>query len=235
MRIINLYLIFILYCFFSAPVAAQETKQVYPDKLPAVNIRTSLSSWAEFDAGLMLGINYRWHKNFSASFEPTLIFFTPFSDEGGKVSPSGIKIRSDLRYHFARKRKKSPETFLAPEFHYKYTKTRREGLFGINCQNGQCAYFQEAVYSQLKNEVGALLKAGIIFPMGFISKKERLFLELYFGLGVKGLKFRETDIPPGGSFVHSPNRSPLNFRNSWGRDHYNVPMMPLGLKLLFSL
>ena len=235
MRIIPLALSFLLFCFFPAPVSAQKNKQVYQDKLPALNLRTSLSSWAEFDAGLMLGINYRWHKNFSATFEPTWIFFSPFTDEGRKLSPSGIKIRSDLRYHFARKRKKNPETFLAPEFHYKHTKTRREDLFGINCQNGQCAYFQEAVYSQLKNEVGALLKAGIIFPMGFISKKERLFLELYFGLGVKGMKFTQTGIPEGGSFVRPPRRSPLALRNSWVSDRYTLPMMPLGLKLLFSL
>ncbi len=235
MRIILLSFTLILLSLFSVTVVAQENKQVELTDIPQFTLRTSLTSWADYDAGLMLGINYRWHKNFSASFEPTWIFFSPFTDGGARLSPSGIKIRADLRYHFTKKQRKNPEAFLAPEFHYKHTKMEREDRFGINCQNGQCAYFQEAVYSQLKNEVGALLKAGIIVPMGFISRKDRVFLELYLGFGIKQLKFRETNIPEGASFVNPPYRSPLGIRNSGDRNRYTLPMMPAGLKLLLTL
>ncbi|MEO7924857.1 MAG: hypothetical protein ABIR30_14330 [Chitinophagaceae bacterium] len=219
--------------FLSLKSPAQSNEQ--GKEYRTFSLRTSLSSWAEYDAGIMLGINYRWHKNFSASLEPTWIFFSPFTNQGERISPSGVKIRADLRYHFPKKRKNSAEGFIAPEFHYKYTKTEKEDVFGINCQNGQCAYFQEAVYSQLKNELGALVKAGIIAPLGFISKKDRLFLELHLGLGAKQMKFRETDLPPGGSFVNPPFRGGLGINNGTDRNRFVVPILPLGFKLVLAI
>ena len=226
----------ILVLFFSTPLSAQRAKTIYQGSYPEYNLRTSLTSYFDFDAGIMLGIGYRWSNNFSASFEPTWIFYNALAvDRFDKIYPSGIKIRTDLKYHFPRRTKKSLDAFIAPEFHYKYTKTRKEDQFGINCQNGQCAYFQDAVYTDLKNEIGGSIKAGMILPLTFINKKERLFLEFYGGFGIKQLKFRETDLPVGGSFVSPPDRSFLGFNIDDSRNIYSRPMLPGGLKLIFTL
>lgn len=220
--------------FFLCPeLSAQNRKD--EKKISSFNIRTSLLSWAEYDAGVMLGVNYRWSRNFSASLEPTWIFFCPYETNGRRLSPSGIKIRSDLRYHFPKKNRNSLEGFLGPEFHYKHTSTEREDVFGINCQNGQCAYFQEAVYTQLKNEWGGLLKAGIIAPLGFISKKDRLFLEMHLAVGAKKLIFKEVDLPLGGSFRNPPFRGGLGFNDGTDRNRFVVPLLPVGFKLVLAI
>ncbi len=222
--------------FLSMNVSAQKSKQSDEGFYPQFSLHTSLTSYLDYDAGIMLGINYRWSKNFSASFEPTWIFYNGFVTDGDqKISPSGFKIRSDFRYHFDKRTKRSLDAFIAPEFHYKYTKTKKEDRFGINCQNGQCAYFQDAVYSELKNEIGVLLKAGIIAPLTFISKSNRLLLEMYTGFGLKQLKFKETDLPVGGSFINPPDRSLLSIGNTTDRNTYTRPMLPAGFKLIFLL
>lgn len=222
--------------FFSMTVSAQNNTQNDNDSYPQFSLHTSLTSWLDYDAGIMLGINYRWSQKFSASFEPTWIFYNGLvTNPDEKIFPSGIKIRSDLRYHFPKKTKKSLDAFAGPELHYKRTKTEKEDRFGINCQNGQCAYFQDAVYTEIKNEIGALIKAGIVAPLTFISKNNRLGLELYAGFGIKQLKFRETDLPTGGSFINPPDRRLLRFDNTTDRNTYSLPMLPGGLKLILKL
>ncbi len=226
----------ILILVFSSTVSAQKNSKTLKQSYKEFSLRSSLTSFFDYDAGIMLGVNYRWSEHFSASFEPTWIFYNSFITAGeARIVPSGIKIRADVKYHFPKRSKKSLEAFVAPEFHYKYTKTEKEDLFGINCQNGQCAFFQEAVYKELKNEIGGLLKAGIIAPLTFISKQDRLFLEIHSGLGVKHLRFRETDLPVGGSFVNPPDRSFLSFGNITDRNTSTRPMLPFGLKLFYIL
>ena len=221
----------ILILFFSLSVSAQKSKQDRQVSYPEFNLRTSLTSFLDEDAGIMLGVNYRWSQKFSASFEPTWIFFSVFSSAGSeKIYPSGIKIRTDLRYHFPKKQRGSPDFFIAPEFHYKYTKTQIEDLFGINCQNGQCAFFQDAVYTDIKREIGGLVKMGLITPFPFIDNG-RWLLEFYGGLGIKRLDFRETNLPIGGSFVSPPSRTPFGQPGSG----FGLPMLPGGLKLIFVL
>ncbi|MBC7873008.1 MAG: hypothetical protein H7Y01_03370 [Ferruginibacter sp.] len=225
----------LLFLFFSITVSAQNRKPFYEGAYPEFSLRTSLTSFFDYDAGIMLGINYRWSKNFSASFEPTWIFYNGFDvDNADKIYPSGIKIRTDIRYHFSRRNKKSLDAFISPEFHYKYTTTEREDQFGINCQNGQCAYFQNAIYRDIKNEIGGILKLGLITPFPFV-KNDRWFLEMYSGFGAKQLKFRETGLPVGGSFVSPPNRMILSIGNQTDRNTFTRPMLPGGVKLIFVL
>ena len=69
----------ILILFISLTVSAQKNKQDSEVSYPELNLRTSLTSFLDEDAGIMLGVNYRWSKKFSASFEPTWIFFTVFT------------------------------------------------------------------------------------------------------------------------------------------------------------
>ena len=218
-------------CFmFSNVVSAQNNNQSQQGSYPEFSLRTSLTSFVDYDAGIMLGVNYRWSHRFSASLEPTWIFYSPYVDGGSALNPSGFKIRADLRYHFSNKNEKYPEFFIAPEFHYKHSKSEKEALFGINCLSGQCAYFQNAVYTDDKKEIGGLLKLGLLTPPPFV-KNRRWLLELYIGAGVKNLSFKETNLPVGGSFVNLPRRTPFGQRS----DNFALPMLPAGFKLIFIL
>lgn len=224
----------ILGLFFSVTISAQKNKQAIKNSYPEFSLRTSLTSYIDYDAGIMLGINYRWSKNFSASFEPTWIFYNGLvTNRDEKIFPSGIKIRADLRYYFPKRSNSGPDFFIAPEFHYKSVKTEKEDRFGINCQNGQCAYFQDAVYTEQKKEIGGLLKAGLMAPLSFIGKKDRWLIEIYGGFGVKQLKFKETHLPIGGSFVNPPNRAFFSLGNRRDRNTYSILMLPAGIKLVF--
>ncbi|MCY7310672.1 MAG: hypothetical protein LH619_07830, partial [Chitinophagaceae bacterium] len=181
---------------------------------------------------IMLGVGYRWSNRFSAAIEPTWIFYNGFTIENnGKTIPSGIKIRCDLKYHLSKKRRKrNPDFFIAPEFHYKYTKTQKEDLFGINCVSGQCAYFQDAVYTDVKNEIGGIIKLGLITRFPFVTNN-RWLLEMYGGAGIKRLNFRETNLPVGGAFVNPPGRTPFGQPSNG----FGLPMIPVGFKLIFVL
>ena len=174
-------------------------------ELPAergIYIRTNPLSFLEIDAGVMVGIRYQWNKNFSATLDPTFIFFSPYygADEYNS-QPIGIKMRADVRYHFYKPSNRS-RVFIAPEFHYKYRTIDRTTTFGINCVNQNCAYYMEDTYTEIKTEVGGSIKMGVDLH---IDKQARLSLELYGGLGVKIFQYKEESIPPGGSFISEPS------------------------------
>lgn len=215
---------------FSLSVSAQKNKQSNEGSYPGFSLHTSLTSYLDYNAGIMLGAGYRWSKHFSASLEPTWIFYSFYADGNSKIIPSGIKIRADLKYYFNKRKPRHPDFYIAPEFHYKYTKTKKEDQFGINCQNGQCVFFQNAVYTDIKNEIGGLVKTGIILPLLFI-KNHRWLIDMYVGIGGKQLNYKETDLPLGGSFVNLPTRTIFGNYD----DHYALPMVPAGFKLIFIL
>jgi Protein of unknown function (DUF3575) len=217
--------------------AFSQRKGKFTPKVPLLSLRTGISSWFDYDAGLMLGVNYRWSKHFSATIEPTWIFYNGLNnpDLDEVIKPSGYKLRADVRYHFRRESRRDPDFFLSPEFHYKSVNTEREDEFGINCLGGNCDYFQTATYTEKKKEIGGFIKAGILTPLSFIDKTDRLNLEVYLGVGVKSVKFTETNLPLGGSFVNPPDRLLFNTSNDADRSTATAPMMPFGLKLSFNL
>jgi hypothetical protein len=168
-----------------------------------IYIRTNPLSFLEIDAGAMVGVRYQWNKKFSATLDPTFIFFSPYyGADSYNSQPLGIKIRADVRYHFNKPGSNGGRPFIAPEFHYKYRSVDRTTTFGINCINQNCAYYMEDTYREIKTEVGGSLKMGVDVP---IDKQERLSLELYGGLGLKIFKYNEESIPPGGSFISEPS------------------------------
>ena len=226
----------ILILFFSVTLSAQKNNKIDVRNYPELSLRTSLNSYFDFDAGIMLGINYRWTEKFSASIEPTWIFYNGLTiGEEQKTFPSGIKIRADIRYHFPKTRKRGLEFFIAPELHLKYVRTKKEDDFGIDCQNGQCTFIQQAVYTEIKNEVGGILKLGTIAPLGFINN-DRWFIEFYSGFGVKRQKFKERDLPTGGSFINAPDRGNFfNFGTTNDRNTIFAPLFPVGIKVVFVL
>jgi hypothetical protein len=225
-----------LILFFSVTLSAQKNNKISFGNYPKLSLRTSLHSYFDYDAGVMLGINYRWTEKFSITVDPTFIFYNGVAiNEEEKFFPSGFKIRADVRYHFPHKRKNGTDFFIAPELHLKYVRTKKQGDFGINCQNGQCNYTQQAVYTEVKNEIGGILKLGAIVPLSFLNS-DRWFFEFYSGFGVKRQKFKETDLPTGGSFINPPNRSNfVNFGATNDRNTIFAPLFPVGIKVVFVL
>jgi hypothetical protein len=224
----------LLLVLFSCTIAAAQNRKIANESADlGFNLRTSLTSYFDYDAGIMLGVGYRWSNRFSAAIEPTWILFNASNvNQDEIIIPKGIKLRADIKYHFSKRRRKA-DFFIAPEFHYKNVKTEKEATFGINCQNGQCAFFQDALYTEGKKETGGLLKLGLLTPFPFV-KNDNLLLEIYGGfLGVKIQKFTESDLPIGGSFFTPPERSiifPTNERNI-----ATLPIIPFGLKVVFLL
>ncbi len=211
--------------FVFTNVHAQSKSTHYPEW----NVRTSLTSYFDYNAGIMLGVGCRWSDRFSAAFEPTWIFYNSFSSETeAKVYPSGIKIRTDVKLYLNKRRGKV-DFFLAPEYHYKYVESQKQGNFGINCIGGSCAYFQDAYYTEIKKEHGGLLKIGLNCWFPFVNDP-RLQLEFNTGFGAKTRTFRETNLPSGGSFIGGPNRNGVFIGTDRG-----VPLIPFGLKMLFIL
>src|SRR4030095_8281759 len=137
MRILSLTsLIF----FLSSKFSFSQQKELPNER--SIYIRTNPLSFLEIDAGIMVGVRYQWNKNFSATLDPTFIFFSPYyGADSYNSQPLGIKIRADVRYHFNKVSSNQRRLFIAPEFHYKYRTVDRTTTFGINCINQNCAYY----------------------------------------------------------------------------------------------
>jgi hypothetical protein len=198
---------------------------------PIVTLRTNPLSFLENDGNIMLGVGYQWHQRWAMAIDPGYIFFTPYNNsETSQVSSmSGIKVRADVRYFFEKSRKGLFNTFVAPEFHYKYVRSRKWEDFGINCLGGQCDYYQRAEYTEIKKEMGAALKIGTILPLG----NGRFNVEVYGGLGFKFKRFVDTDLPLGGSFVNPPDHSGL--LNTNGDPDAAYFILPAGVKFTYRV
>lgn len=188
-----------------------------------IALRTNLLSFAELNAGIMIGARFQWTKKFSATIDPTFIFFNPYINRNSdQFHPLGIKIRADVRYHF-------DIFFIAPELHFKKVTTRKWSSFGINCTGQNCDFFMLDIYREQKTESGVSVKAGLDLPL---DKKNRLSLEIYGGLGIKYNYYKRKSIPTGGSFFPTEPRPD----NLLGIPEGNaIPIMPASLKISYRL
>ena len=110
----TIFFTLLLVLFINQVSVAQSTRKPIIE-IPSVNIRTGLTSLLDYDAGLMLGVNYRWSKHFSATLEPTWIFYNALHlNDDGIVSPAGFKIRADVRYHFPPGNQAGSRLFFSP-------------------------------------------------------------------------------------------------------------------------
>lgn len=201
-------LIFFQLCIFYHSAKGQQQKESEKFE-PLITLRTNPLSLAEPDGGVMIGIHYRWSNKFSATFDPTIIFFNPYWGwVNNNQHPFGIKIRADIRYYFNKQTSyydfsDSRGFFIAPELHFKSIATKKITTFGINCIGQQCNYYMNEFYDEIKNVIGAALKIGIEIPL---DHQNRWAFESYIGLGLKVRSFKEKNIPLGGMFVTEPNR-----------------------------
>ena len=194
------------------------------NSLRSISLRTNLFSFVELDAGIMVGVKYQINERFAAMIDPMFIFYDPYDNH--QHQPLGIKVKSDFRYYLDKYRPGRDRFFIAPELHLKYVSTKKIDDFGFNCISGQCSYYMNAQYREVKSEAGGSVKLGTEIPL---DKKETWSLEIYAGFGVKVIHYSEKDIPFGSSFVSTPTHQfPL-------LEDTPVPMLPGFVKLSFRI
>lgn len=230
MSLLHRFLCASMLLLLSGHIESNAQKEFKEPALPVITLRANPLSFLETDCNVTLGVGYQWHRRWAFTFDPGYIFFAPYSSttDGERNQVSGIKIRTDVRFFFEKSRSGGFNTFIAPEFHYKYVTTKKWDDFGFNCVGGQCDYYQLAQYKEVKRETGAGVKLGTVLPLS----GSRFSVELYGGIGVKFKKFKETDIPIGGSFVNEPDRDGF-FNNT--QEGVGYLILPAGAKIVFRL
>ena len=197
-----------------------------------ITLRTNPFSFLQRDAGIMVGLNYRWHQRWSATIDPKFIFYAiqaPIGDMDPR-SPLGVRIKTDIRYHIRNFLFGFENIFIAPEATFGYTRTRSIAEFGINCTGGNCAYYTAQKYTEIKKEAGGAIKIGMIGPIK--KKNENWKLEIYSGLGISFFDFQEKGIPAGGSFVRPPTHQ--DGLGTLDEDEANI-MIPCGLIITYRI
>jgi len=225
----------IICTIFFASICINTLSQIEKDNFYTDNslfLRTNPFSILDYEAGIMIGMNYRWDKRWSVTIDPTFIFYTIQAsiNDLPTARPLGIKIKTDARYHIRDFIWGFKNIFIAPEASFCYVRTKRTADFGVNCTGPNCAYYMRSEYTEIKKGKGGAVKIGLIGPIK--KKNENWKLELFFGLGLSFFDFQEKGIPTGGSFVILPQyRDNLGFVRE---DEANL-MIPLGLKITYRL
>ena len=214
--------IFFLSIFFNC-FSQFEKNNFYSGK--AITLRTNPFSFLQSDAGIMIGVNYRWHQRWSATLDPKFIFYAVQSQANNMDprKPLGIRVKTDLRYHFQ-------NVFIAPELVFGYTRTKITTEFGVNCVGGNCDYYTLQEYTEIKKEAGGAIKFGFTGPIR--KNNENWKLELYTGIGVSFFDFQEKGIPPGASFVRPPTHG--DGLGNLSEDEPNI-MIPFGLIITYRI
>lgn len=207
-----------------------ENADFYPGK--TTTLRTNPFTLLQTDAGIMVGVNRRWHQRWSATIDPKFIFYAvqaPGSSTGAR-SPLGIRLKTDIRYHIRKFLFGFENIFIAPEAVLGYVRTNSTAEFGINCIGRNCAYYTVQKYTEIKKEAGGAIKIGLIGPIK--KNSESWKLELYSGLGVSFFDFDYKGIPPGGSFLTEPRHE-----DGLGTLDENEPniMIPFGLIITYRI
>lgn len=200
---------------------------------PAISLRTNPFTLVEHDAGIMIGVNYRWAKRWSATIDPTFVFYTVQASHNGLPAdrPLGIRVKTDFRYHIQHFWGGFENVFISPELVFGYINTKKTAEFGMNCVGENCAYYMIDDYNEIKKEIGAAIKMGLIGPIK--KRNENWKLELYLGIGFSYFDIKEEGIPTGGSFVTLPTYTD-NIGNTIREDEANI-MVPFGLKISFRI
>jgi len=207
-----------------------ETDNFYSGK--AITFRTNPFSVLEYNAGIMLGINYRWDKRWSATVDPTFVFYTIQTSINGLPAdrPLGARVKFDLRYHIRNFIWGFENVFISPEAVFSYIRTKKTETFGINCTGPNCTYYMIDDYTEIKKEKGGAIKIGLTGPIK--KNNDNWKLELFLGVGLSFFNIEEKGIPTGGSFVILPS-----YRDNQGfirEDEPNI-MLPFGLKISYRI
>lgn len=162
----------------------KEKKEVQQEIIPSLKLRFNPLALVETDPNVMIGGEYRFNSRFSIGLDLAWVYWS------GGVPARGYKIRPELRYYFNQKTRMS--WYAAAEASYKRvskTASREE------CAGPNCSYWQTVEYKEVKSAPGGSLKIGF---QQYFSKKQRLYYEIFLGLGFKvNRRFKNYTPPPG--------------------------------------
>lgn len=222
----------VAFLFIHFLAAAQQKKESFP----VVTLRTNPLSFAEEDAGIVLGMGMQWSSRWAISIDPMFIFYSPYhldqnntgnSLSDGRGKTRGVKIRGEVRYYFRNYLYGKRGWFGAVELHYKKVNAAKWADFGMNGANGQYDFYQHAQYDEVKTEEGIAAKMGWLCRLW----SPRWVAEFYTGIGLKLKQTTQKNQPAGGSFLSSPNESSVFSLDEGGP----YPMFPIGIKLVYRI
>lgn len=181
------------------------------------------------DAGINFGAGYRFAPRWTTIGEAGYLFIDPYQRLGYGENLRGWKWRQEIRYHTHQFLFGLSRTFHAIDLMYKQVQYQKETTVGVNCIQGNCAYYMLVNYKEIKQEWAMAIKGGFEVPLS--RSGGPLSLELYAGLGVKFLQFRERGIPANTTRVggESDERLP------WESEGIPAPYLPGGIKIVYKL
>lgn len=191
-------------------------------------ISTNIMSLYEPDAGPALAVEYRPDKSWSVLLEGAWICYDlkDVYDLRGEYTPmaKGLRLRPEVRYYLPGKKRKSYVFFFSQELMYKRVNFLEERIVpkGGNT-SGNFDYEQLTAYKKTKQLFGTAGKFGF---QRFVDRPHHVFIELYFGIGLKYRTSSYKEQPPASSYLEDNDKYSWEVRNDgW------LLYTPLGFKV----
>ncbi len=188
-------------------------------------------SFIEDDAGFTPGIDCNIGKRTNLLADAGIILYNLISDpesNGVQNTQLGYKLKPEFRVYF-NENTVAQGFFASVELMYKHVSYTRYNALDILDNMGNLVYRDYSGYKIKKDVYGCSIKMGWRI---YFSKKYRLGMDLYGGLGARHKNFAVRDLPPGASF----NRSffTANRFNPYWQEGGTVSL-PAGIKLIWRL
>lgn len=166
-------------------VKAQENPrdQYFAERAPKLIIKWAWLSLIDPDQTVQFGVEYALNKQWSLQQEIGYGHFLPYSTDNEDKDREIWRFRTEGRFYFSSSRPNPMEgTYVAAEIFYKRNNYLNEITVGRECENGNCAFFQQKEYIRIKDVVGYHIKIG---RQWVISR--RVALDIYAGLGLRSI------------------------------------------------
>lgn len=190
------------------------------DKLIRINVSGLLDP---IETNFSGGLEYRLKDNVAISLDAGYIFYNNYYQQRNGNS-SGFLLRPAIRYYTD----DAKRFYIEAEFHFKKVTTKLTDWLGKDCVNDVRTYEEFTSFKIRKNVLGVNLKIGYQVKL---SKNDKLWLEPYFGLGIRYKK----------EFVlHEPTScyrfaSIFNRRNEVANTNKMQGSIPFGLRFLIKI
>ncbi|MBC7919674.1 MAG: DUF3575 domain-containing protein [Ferruginibacter sp.] len=180
-----------------------------------------------FQAGIEYGLANRWSVQTEVGYGTSQTNFL-LSRSRRRSRPQAVwRIRSEIRRYFNPLVAAAPslQLYVALEVFYKRVNLPRQTTVGRDCDQGNCAYFEDVQFRVEKDVLGSHYKVG--FQQGMSG---RLFLDAYVGLGWRFVFVKAPDLPgdaffPDDRSIFLPNINPTH------PGKYRLLSTSLGLKV----
>jgi hypothetical protein len=108
----------------------------------------------------------------------------------------GVRLRLEQRFFFGGSDPARRTAYFGPSLFFIHHTFDRTRLFGFDCIEGtdDCGYFRVVKYDGFRRDIGGHVKVGAMLPL---DGKDRFWLDLYWGLGIRH-RLVETTKPEDG-------------------------------------